>query len=194
MRMNEYWIVRTDPDNYKIFSDDKNAHPYIENLNLLRDGKSLSEVWEPVLLPLYAGNPEDKDEEYERSKPIPDFARGVFGLAMNEKAYSILQSLITNQAIFLKLNTEVGLYYELDIQKISCLDVEKSKVKRFSSGRIMRVEKYCFDYKKLRGAHIFCITELGYPNFVSDHFKEVVEKNKLTGLTFHPVPLVDEES
>jgi hypothetical protein len=195
MDINNYWIVRMDSDNYRIFKGDKNARPYIESLNLLSTGKSLSEIWESVFLSLYPGDDEiEGDTEHERNQPVPDFADGIFGLAMNEKAHSILQPLIADQAIFLKLNTEVGLYYELDIQKVNCLDVAKSIVKRFSSGGIMRVVKYSFYWEKIANLHIFCIPEVGRwnPVFVSNQFMEMVEVNNLTGLTFHPVPLVDE--
>lgn len=193
MGKNIYWIVRMASDKYRVFAEDKNARPYIESLNLLSAGKSLSEIWEPVILPLYLGEEEPLGEENERRKPVPDFARGVLGLAMNEKAYSILQSLIEGQATPLKLNTEAGLYYELDIQKIHCIDLKESETVFFSSGKVMRVEKYKFYWEKIETMHIFkSLDAMLKPIFVSNKFKEIVEENNLTGLTFHHVPLVDE--
>ncbi len=192
MKTNKYWNVRADSNNYRIFSRDKNSRPYIESLNLLREGKSLSEIWEPVLLPLYPGD--EGDEKKEQIKPIPDFSEGIFGLSISKKAYSILQPLIMNQVVFLELNTEVGLYYELDIQKVDCLDLENSAKVLFPSGKIMRIEKYKFHWENLINIHVFrALNVVLSPDFVSKQFKEIVEKNNLTGLTFHPVPLVDEE-
>jgi hypothetical protein len=191
MKKNIYWIVRMASDNYRVFMEDKNARPYIETLNLLRSGKSLSEIWEPVFLTLYQGDNKEKDGE--RNKPVPDFANGVLGFSMNENAYSVMKSLIDGQAIFLQFNTEVGTYYELDIQKINCIDLENSKNILFPSGKIMRVEKYKLYLEQLKGVHIFePLNIMLKPIFVSNQFKDVVEKNNLTGLTFHPVPLVDE--
>lgn len=193
MNTNKFWIARTNPSKFRYFARDKNARSSIEGLNLLRAGKSLSEIWETVFLPLYQGD--EGDEIQEQSKPIPDFSEGIFGLAISKKAHTILLPLIESQTIFLELPTEAGLYYELDIQKINCLDVENSKAVLFPNGGILRVEKYSFYWDKLANSHIFCIPEIGrwYPVFISKLFKEVVDQNNLTGLTFHPVPLVDGE-
>lgn len=192
MNTNVYWIVRRDSDKYRIFTRDKNSRPFIEGLNLLRAGKSLSEIWEKtVLLPLYSGD--EGDEENEKKKPIPDFVKGIFGLAMNEKAYSTLHPLIATQAIFLELNTEVGLYYELDIQRIHCIDIENSEKALTSSGKILWIKKYNFYWEKIEGMHIFQpLDVMTYPDFVSNEFKQIVEKKGLTGLTFHPVPLIEQ--
>lgn len=190
MSQNVFWIVRVNSNNYRTFVKNKDIRPLVETLKLLSAGKSLPEIWEPVFLSLYQGDSEEEGEENERNKPVPDFVRGVLGFSMNEKAFSILEPLIYNQAKFLQLNTEVGLYYELDIQKIKCLDVPKSIVKRLPSRGITRVEKYSFDFYKLEGAHIFCLPELGRnPVFVSNRFKEMVESNNLAGLLFSQVPL-----
>ncbi len=192
MNTDKYWIIRTNLSEFRFFARDKNARPFIDGLNLLKTGKSLSEIWEPVLLPLYPGD--EGDEEKEQIKPIPDFSEGIFGLAISKKAYSILQPLIVNQVVFLELNTEVGLYYELDIQKVDCLDLENSAKVLFPSGKIMRIEKYKFHLENLVNIHVFrAFNVVLSPDFVSIQFKEIVEKNNLTGLTFHPVPLVDGE-
>jgi hypothetical protein len=192
MMLNSFWIIRADANRYRIFSQDKNSRFYNESVKLLRDGKSLSEIWEPVFLPLYSGNPDDGDEEREKSQPIPDFAMGIFNLAMSEKAYLILRPLIADQAVFLELNTEAGLYYELDIQKINCLNLENSPKIFFPSGKIMRIEKYSFFWDKLENVHIFNAANVVLsPDFASNQFKEMVEKNNLTGLTFSPIPLAD---
>ncbi|MCC7118331.1 MAG: hypothetical protein IT310_07390 [Anaerolineales bacterium] len=192
MNTDKFWIIRKNLNEFRFFARDKNARPFIDGLNLLSAGKSLSEIWEPVLLPLYSGD--EENEEKELSKPIPDFSRGIFGLAISKKAYLSLQPLIANQVIFLELNTEAGLYYELDIQKVDCLDLESSIKIMFPSGKIMRIEKYNFHWESLVNVHIF--KELNVvlsPDFVSNQFKKIVEENNLTGLTFHPIPLVNEE-
>lgn len=194
MSQKNFWIVRMNSNNYRTFVKNKDVRPLIETLNLLQAGKSLTEIWEPVLLKLYQGDSEEEGEENENNKPIPDFARGVLGFSMNEKAFFVLESLILNQAKFLQLNTEVGLYYELDIQKINCFDLDNSKTVLFPNGKIMRIEKYKFYWERLEDIHIFRPLDVMLKStFVSNQFKDVVEKNNLTGLTFHPVPLVDEE-
>lgn len=195
MKINEYWIVRLDPENYRVFTKGANFQRNIDLSNLLRSGKSLPEIWDPVFLTLYQGDEqEDGDVIRETSKSVPDFAGGMLGFSVNEKAYSIIKPLISNQVVFLPLNTEVGLYYELDIQEINCVDTENSEKVLFSDGKIMRITQYKFYEDKLEEKHIFKSSDaMLKPIFVSNEFKKLVEENKLTGLTFHPIPLIDKQ-
>lgn len=194
MNKDNYWIVRLDPENYRVFTKGANVQRSTDLLNLLRSGKSLPEIWDPVFLNLYQGDEqENEDVVREKNKPVPDFAAGMLGFSVNEKTYSIIKPLISNQVTFLPLNTEVGFYYELDIQEINCVDTENSEKALFSDGKIMRIIQYKFYEDKLEGKHIFKSSDaMLMPIFVSNEFKELVEKNRLTGLTFHPIPLIDE--
>jgi hypothetical protein len=194
MKTNKYWIAEIDPENFRVFTKGKNVMRFVEILNFLSEGKTLSDVWNPVFLQLYQGDEQEGgDVEREKSKPIPDFTRGMLGISINPKAHSILEPVIADQVSFLPLDTEVGPYYELDTQKINCVDLEKSHCKYFSSGKVMRVEKYALLLEKIGNMHIFKPLDIMLkPVFVSDTFKKVVEKSNLTGLIFHPIPLVEE--
>jgi hypothetical protein len=68
------------------------------------------------------------------------------------------------------------------------LDVERSEVVRFSSGRVMRVVKYEFFADRLRGASIFRLPELARSDLhVTDDFVTRVSECRLTGFEFTPV-------
>ncbi len=186
------WIIRTDPDSYRSFGPTPEFFErFIEWVDEFREPKSLAAKWPQVELELFEG--ETGHEEEEQKLPIPDFAKGYIVTACSERARGIIEPLMKGQVEFLPLITPVGRYFEMNIQRLSCLDVEHSEVKRFRSGRIMEVIKYAFIWERLEGQHIFWIREVGTtPTFVSGEFKRVVEENGLTGLLFYPVPLVEE--
>ena len=191
MRSEIVWIVRANSNQFRTFVKSKGSPDSIKLLQTLRTGKSLAEIWNPISLELYIGNPGESGEESEDRKPVPDLARGVIGICVNAKARSILEPLIANRVNFLTLNTEVGAYYEMDVQQIDCLDASKSIHKLLPSGKVLRVEKYSFHWDRLEDVHIFIIPELGRnPVFVSNRFRDIVERNRLKGLSYYPVPLV----
>lgn len=189
--MTKIWITRTNPDRYRSFGPTQAFFDkYIEWVDKFHEPKLLASEWPLVEMELYAGEP--GKERKERKKPTPDFARGYIIMSCSERARLIIEPLVNGQVEFLPLITPVGTYYEMNIQRIECLDVEHSIVGRFKDGEIMRVEKYAFFWENLRGQHIFWVKELGKtPTFVSDAFKRIFEQNGLTGLEFFAVPLVE---
>jgi hypothetical protein len=189
--MNNLWMIRSDADRYRSFAKKKpiTGQKFISLVDIFRSGEPIGERWEPIELGLFPG--EEGKEAQEQVRPIPDFTRGVVVYAISAKARSILEPLIADQVEFLLLKTDVGLFYDMNIKRVDCLDVSRSVVIRFkSSGRVMDIEKYAFLWERIEGIHIFCIPELGAtPIFVSDAFKKTVEENHLTGFVFMPVPL-----
>jgi len=192
MNKRAYWIIEIDPENFRVFTKGKNVMHSVELLNLLGEGKTLSEIWNPVFLYLYQGDEQEEgDVEREKSKPIPDFARGMLGISVSEQAHIVIKHLIENGVAFLPLDTEIGRYYELEIKQLNFVDNSKSAIESIPSGKLVKVKKYFIDYKEIENAHLFCSTlEGAHPIFASNEFKRIVEKNKLTGLTFHPIPLM----
>ena len=188
--MKKIWIIRTNPDIYRSFGPTQEFFDrYIEWVDKFQEPKLLSSDWPNVELELFSG--ELGKEKKERLKPNPDFARGYIVMCCSEKARLTIEPLVNAQVEFLPLMTPIDTYYEMNIQRIPCLDVENSVVKRFKDGEIMRAEKYAFHWEFLDGQHIFWAMELGKtPTFVSDVFKQLVEENGLTGLEFFSVPLV----
>ncbi len=69
---------------------------------------------------------------------------------------------------------------------VQALDLDRSELKRFeSSGRIMRVIRYCFYPERLKGLTVFKLPELPLQNvFVTDPFVQRVQEGKLVGFNF----------
>jgi hypothetical protein len=186
--------MRTDPDHYRSFGPTPEFFErFIEWVDEFREPKSLAAKWPAVRLELFEGEPGEEKEEQQL--PIPDFARGYVVMACSERARKIIEALVNGQVEFLPLITPVGPYYEMNIQRLSCLDVEHSIIDYLypeEKRKIFKVIKYAFHWERLEGQHIFWIREVGTtPTFVSDEFKRLVEENNLTGLLFYPVSLVE---
>ena len=191
------WIIELDAENYRSFiakdiHNEQFTKRWLEWVDKFHEPRSFSAEWKPIEKILFAGEP--GEEEKESRKPIPDFTGGYVVDACSERARLVIEPLVYGQVEFLPLITPLGPYYEMNIQRIECLDLEGSTIKYFKEGGILRVVKYSLFWERLKGQHIFWIRELGTtPTFVSDEFKRVVEKNGLTGLEFYPVPLAGEE-
>ncbi len=106
--------------------------------------------------------------------------------AFDRKAVEVLQKFLVNSAEILPLkNSEKDFYAINVIRVVDCIDYEKSAVKLFSDGGIMRFKKYAFIESKIRGLDLFKIKdEPRRKPFVSDEFKNAVEAAGLEGFEF----------
>ena len=96
-----------------------------------------------------------------------------------------MESLIGDAVEFLPIMFNEAEYWLVNVSNVlDCIDYEKAKVKRFSSGRVMLFERYSFIEEKVTGEDIFKICELPimYP-FVSDRFKEQIELGGVVALS-----------
>ena len=185
------WIIRVESEKYRAFVLKGNRVVGQSLTNLMekhRTGERVGEDWKTPEMILFPG--EQGHEVKESRKPIGDFFQGVISCAISEKAQSIMCSIIDSQVEFLPISTEVGKYYEMNVKRIDCLDEERSEIKNFSDGTILRVIRYGFFWDCLDGINIFRVPGIP-PIFVSDIFKDLVEKNHLKGITFFPVPMND---
>jgi hypothetical protein len=178
----KFWKIMIDSNQYRSFSLNTQVHnpdddEYIMELN---KGISMLSRWKPLSLILY-----EDDKRSETKKNCSDFM-GYLGPAINEKARSSLSTLIEKSVEFLPLSTPIGKYWMMNINAIDCLNESKSDVKRFSSGKIMRVVNYSFYEDKLQDVHLF-ILNVGTDIIVSNTFREVYDQNNLTGLKFYPL-------
>lgn len=185
-----FWDVILDSNTYRTFTTGWEVDKRLESHDVFKSGQKLGSSWHPIKLELWKG----EDAKKEERKPVADFMNS--GLAIkvvSQSAKDVLETLISEQVEFLPFDTPVGMYYGLHVNYVDCLDLPKITAKYFSDGRVMRVVKYAFHWEKLANKHIFRLPELRLSRlFVSDDFKQTVEKNKLTGLMFYPIPLVDE--
>ena len=142
------------------------------------DGRSKKETWH--CLPVKRMEPEKKPKLTD----APGWEFPIF----SKRAMEVLRPLIHNSIEELELQFDEGEYVGINVTAVlDVIDYSKSEYKMFSSGtRIMCFEKYAFRVcDDLINNHIFKIVDepIRRP-FVSDYFKDVVEKNNLTGFKF----------
>ena len=181
-----FWIMSRDSNRFRSFA--YSSSDWMSYLESMKENKKIANIWKPPKLFLFS------DIEHvgrEEKLPIADFMNGLVFISISEKAKSILVELMENQVELLPLDTEIGKYYELNIDRICCLDEQKCVLKRPSSGKgILHVEKYAFFINKIAGRNIFLSAELGFTKcFVSDVFRQTIEENSLSGLLFSAIPV-----
>lgn len=142
------------------------------------DGHELKWGWKPLAV---------QRMEPEKKLPLsdtPGFAIPVF----SKRALEVLQPYLQDSAEILELVFDEGDYYGINvIAVLNVVDYEKAKYIKFNnSDRIMVFQKYAFRVcDELKKHQIFKIAdEARRGAFVSEEFKEAVEKNELTGFRF----------
>lgn len=148
---------------------------------------SLSASWSPVAVHGFEDNPGvegDFPALSNRSK-IPVFS---------QRAWDVLEPLIgyCSEALPIRYPTGQPFYIINVMDIIDCLDEERSEVKRYTDGGIMRVVSFCLKTDLLHGKHIFKTPlKSGADIIVSDEFRRWVEENNLRGLRFRELPMVE---
>ena len=177
---NPVWYVLHDSDTYRSLSN-PSVHPrvFLDLAERFRDGKVIGDAWDPPYLYL-------DEETGEDSKPMGSFPgfSGFFviGKTALEVLYPIIESTIIE---ILPLPCSVEGLSVLNIKKVDCIDHSRSRFRYFSSGKIMRVERFAFVQQNLEGKHIFRLEEESFAKvFADDVFKTSVEENELHGLSF----------
>lgn len=111
---------------------------------------------------------------------------------LSEKAATILNDIIYNDSELIQLNYSSENYYLINILTVlDAIDYEKSKFRKLETGLVVGLESYEFNPEVLYNHNIFKLLLNGriYNTavFVSDKFKNVVEKEKLLGFKFTKV-------
>lgn len=150
----------------------------------LFDGRPLRDAWTPATVEI--------DQE-AGSRPASDFPSLLNHVPVfSARALEVLKEILASRGEVLPLNCvacEGGPYFAFNVMTvIDALDLSKSEIKHFSSGRIMRVVRYEFLEDRLGNLPIFKISQLPKSKvFVSDHFVAAIEASKLTGFSFERV-------
>lgn len=114
-----------------------------------------------------------------------DFPGLMLILAGNKKAINVLKPLIKEQVEFLPLKTDEGEYWLVNILNVlDCFDEDKIVYRTTDIG-LKRIEKFAFRGDCMENQHIFKFAINNYSKvYVSDEFKQLVQKHELKGLKF----------
>lgn len=146
-------------------------------------GEKMSESWVPLDVEILV----EENDQKAKKNDIPSLSPGI--PVFTKRAADALGTLLTSNGELLPLGSPVGEYYAFNVTNIiDALNVERSDVKRFGSGKIMRVNKYEFFREKVVGEVIFKIPQLRRSHiFVTDVFLNAVQKMDLHGIVLKEV-------
>lgn len=143
------------------------------------DGRKKLKDWKPIQVKRMYDRPYSNTPGFSAHIPVFD-----------NNAIMLLNDLIEGNAEILPLSSEDGDFYAINVTNIlDCIIYNKSSYKTFRDGkRIMKFTKYAFDLDKIKGIHLFKISDepLKRP-FVSDEFRNRVIESNLTGFKFELV-------
>ncbi len=141
------------------------------------DGRSHLKEWKPIRV---------KRMEPEKGLDLSD-APGFTFPVFSKKALECLAPLISKNVEILPIEFDEKEYVGINvITVLEAIDYENSVYKTYRDGkRIMAFKSYAFLQNVVENVSIFKITdEKTRYAFVSDEFKQVVEKNDLLGFKF----------
>lgn len=177
-----------DVDRYKQLAyDEKEFELRYDDLKFR--GEPKSDTWSPLSVEWI----EDRPSSSLHREPYvtPDIAYIDGDLAFNSKATSILKPFFTEEAEFLPIKVKNEEWAILNIINIEdALDKANCRHKIRSDGTVGRMIAIAIDKNRVENSKLFRLNMRGLKKFTSDtpgSFKEVVEKNGLTGLKFEEV-------
>jgi hypothetical protein len=144
------------------------------------------DTWTPVVAHVFEDNP-GTDGDFPSLSNYNELP------VMSERAWVALRPLIGYCCEALPIIHPAGKPYFIVhvMETIDGLDANRSEVKHFTDGGIMRIVRYSFKPEMLQDKHIFKLPrESGGELVVDDDFRRAVEANGLKGLQFKELPMV----
>jgi hypothetical protein len=162
------------------------ALPVNENENLTvveAFGKPLGATWTPIRMKVLR-----QDERGRRLKEADMPWMGEHVLILKPRAVSALQDLCLQAGELLPLACDDAELVAWNVTKIvDALDREKSKVLRFSGGRVMSIIQHHFKPETVEGLVAFRIPEVRTSIFLGPAFIQRVKEAGLSGTRFKEV-------
>ena len=177
------FVLRADVDHYVAFlaCTDKGWEKFE-----LFDGRPLLATWSPVEV-------EEDHEEGRGDRPNGDFPSLLRHVPVfSARAVEALRPILSASGEILPLTCKKcrgGPYFAFNVKRfLNVLDRDRSKIKYFSTGRVMRVLKYELVENLLTDSAIFKIPEMARSEvFVDDQFASAVASERLTGFSLEKV-------
>jgi hypothetical protein len=172
--------LKADANNYEVLAlaDSQGWGMILDHL-----GGLMGHAWEPPEVEIL------RDEEHT-NRPRSDFPSlgGVLPV-FSRRAVDALRDVLTANGEILPLVCAEGEYFAYNTLKVvDALDEERSAVKRFKDGGVMRVVHHEFLPEKLHGVSVFKIPQtIRSRTYVTDEFVRRVREAGLVGFNFIPV-------
>jgi hypothetical protein len=162
------------------------ALPVFDNANITileTFGRPLSHDWLPIPFKLLT---KDEHGNARREADMPWI--GAHAIALKPRAVSVLGEFCCRTGELLPLLCKEAELVAWNVtETIDALDEGRSELTRFSSGRIMLVDRFEFRAELVQNATAFRIPQLRTSIFVGSEFVERAEEAGLTGTRFEEV-------
>ncbi|TGE07766.1 imm11 family protein [Hymenobacter fodinae] len=170
----------TDSDAYSVpfdwDDDDVNSDYLDEIVETYFDGRArASKYWDPPFFGILDPRKKVADLGFLVSDGV---------LVFSQKAVDALQPLLGTEVELLPYSTEVGTYYLVNVlDEGEYLDRVHTDCDRIMpDGRCAGINRYAFHANRLRGKHIFRISDKLTSRFISGEFVEACRQHQLTGI------------
>jgi hypothetical protein len=143
------------------------------------EGRPFGRSYEPMRVEPLSGRE-------QKGLPLGDFPQLNHPIpVMSRMAIDALSEHLEDHAELLALESAAGVFFAVNVTNVAdALDLERSEVKRFRSGRIMRVVRYELRREAIEPAAIFKLPEPEVEVYVTDAFRDAVEGAGLEGLAW----------
>ena len=175
----QVYRLRSDPEQYR-WLDIADGGSFLR-LNIVRSGDPVAATWVPIRVERLTATSSDS------MLPLGDFP--TFGAVpvFSERAARALVDLLAPHGELLPLEGEPFLVFNVTTV-LDALDEERSDLQRFTSGRVMQVNRFVLRPDRLDGSPIFKLSAMPRVDvFVSERFRHRVAESGLVGFVFEPI-------
>jgi hypothetical protein len=112
---------------------------------------------------------------------------------LSQRAWDVIADLVGRDVEALAIAHPSGrpFYFLHATRTFDCVDLSGSVVRRFKDGRLAEVKKFAIDYLRLPDRSFFKLPDnAGEIWLMDEEFRQVIEKNNLSGLVFEDLPIV----
>lgn len=188
-RLQRYYLYDPDTDAFDGIGFPVKNHEWVTDLHW-KDAPRI-ETWKPRRCEVLT-------DDSRRPGDFPTLNNYGSIPVMSERAWIALRPLIGRWCEALPIIHPSGEpYYVVHVMNtLDCLDKAKSDASysEVRKERINEIYRYAFRHEMLTGQHIFKLPHFsGGELIVDDEFRKIVQANRLKGLLFKELPLVEED-
>ena len=188
--MNKIYKLREDTENYAHFIEQQDNVDKTF-FNKYWEWKTIDlETYQPVKLKLYASDTGKKNFQTDIALINGNL------LILSEKSVNILKNILEQTGQIIPVETEskkkkfYGFYPNKNVYDSSIINFEKSDWRQAEKGKV--IYKLILNNKYPQNDHLFTLFDVRTSIYVTDKFKELVEKNDLKGFDFSREILVSD--
>lgn len=140
--------------------------------------------WAPLQLTVLESGEESCQQKEENIKRIPDVVdfNCTGRILISPRLKFLLEGTLGQSVQCLPNFYGSHEFYLLHVKKeVDAFIEQKSAVKRFRDGSIMKISEYCFDASKIEGCYVFRDIKCGEDIFVSEELISILSDNGMEG-------------